>query len=55
VLQPEVLAALVACRMAAFKVPTLWKRLQAFPLTGSGKVQKFRLRELFDEGAVRLD
>ncbi|WP_237394526.1 class I adenylate-forming enzyme family protein [Mycobacterium paraintracellulare] len=32
-------------RMAAHKSPTRWFACTAFPLTGSGKVQKFRLRE----------
>ena len=27
------------------KTPTVWCRVDAFPMTGSGKIQKFRLRE----------
>jgi fatty-acyl-CoA synthase len=36
------------CRgtIATYKVPRHWKFVDAFPLTVTGKVQKFRLREL---------
>lgn len=34
-------------RLASFKVPERWMAVKSFPLTGSGKVQKFRLRERF--------
>jgi fatty-acyl-CoA synthase len=40
------LAAFCAGRIAAFKVPKHWKFVDAFPLTVTGKVQKFRMREL---------
>jgi fatty-acyl-CoA synthase len=33
-------------RLAAFKVPRHWRFVDAFPLTVTGKVQKFRLREM---------
>jgi fatty-acyl-CoA synthase len=33
-------------RIAAFKVPRHWKFVNEFPLTVTGKVQKFRMREL---------
>ena len=32
--------------LASYKVPRLWRVLEAFPQTASGKVQKFALREL---------
>ncbi|WP_116368809.1 AMP-binding protein [Parahaliea mediterranea] len=32
------------------KTPRLWYEVEAFPLTGSGKIQKFRLRELWQSG-----
>jgi len=32
------------------KTPTIWQRVGAFPLTGSGKIQKFRIREKFLSG-----
>jgi len=37
------------CRqhLAPHKTPRHWVFLEEFPLTGSGKVQKFRLRERF--------
>jgi fatty-acyl-CoA synthase len=40
------LAAFCAGRIATFKVPKYWKFVDAFPLTVTGKVQKFRMREL---------
>ncbi|MFK8019473.1 MAG: AMP-binding protein [Pseudomonadales bacterium] len=35
------------CRehLSAQKTPTVWQRVEQFPLTGSGKIQKFALRE----------
>jgi len=33
-------------RLAPFKTPRYWYYTEAFPLTGSGKVQKFRIAEL---------
>jgi fatty-acyl-CoA synthase len=33
--------------LAGFKVPRIWRAVDAFPLTASGKVQRFRLREVF--------
>jgi fatty-acyl-CoA synthase len=32
-------------RIAGFKVPRQWKFVDAFPMTVTGKVQKFRMRE----------
>ena len=32
------------------KTPTRWFELDEFPLTGSGKIQKFALRELWQDG-----
>jgi acyl-CoA synthetase (AMP-forming)/AMP-acid ligase II len=34
-------------RLAGFKVPRFWLMVDAFPMTASGKVQKFALRERF--------
>lgn len=45
VLDPNELVTLLTGRVAPFKVPRIWRTLEAFPLTGSGKVQKFKLRE----------
>ncbi len=33
-------------RLAAFKVPRYWQFVDTFPMTVTGKVQKFRLREM---------
>jgi fatty-acyl-CoA synthase len=33
-------------RLARFKVPRFWRFVESFPLTVTGKVQKFRLREM---------
>lgn len=33
-------------RMATFKIPSRWKFVDAFPMTVTGKVQKFRMREI---------
>ena len=43
------------CRehMSPQKTPTVWCQLEAFPLTGSGKVQKFILRDQFIAGEYR--
>ncbi len=37
-------------RLAPQKTPTLWCAVDAFPLTGSGKIQKFSLRERYLAG-----
>ena len=40
------------CRkhMSPQKTPTIWVSIEKFPLTGSGKIQKFKLKENFQEG-----
>jgi len=35
-----------AHQLAPFKVPRLWKFVTEFPLTVTGKVQKYRMREI---------
>ena len=42
---PE-LAAACRGRIAGYKIPRHWKIVEAFPMTITGKVQKYRLREL---------
>ena len=32
--------------MAAYKVPKFWRFTEVFPMTVTGKIQKYRLREL---------
>jgi fatty-acyl-CoA synthase len=33
-------------RIATFKIPQFWKFVDSFPLTVTGKVQKYRMREI---------
>jgi len=40
-------------RLAAFKVPRFWLTVDAFPMTASGKVQKFALRDRFTADATQ--
>jgi fatty-acyl-CoA synthase len=40
-------------RLAGFKVPRFWLMVDAFPMTASGKVQKFALRDRFTAGAAQ--
>lgn len=53
---PEVeqLRAHVRSRLAAPKAPRYWVFLEEFPLTGSGKIQKFVLRERWDAGVFAV-
>jgi fatty-acyl-CoA synthase len=44
------LAAYVRQHLAAFKAPRTWIAVDEFPLTGSGKIQKFVLRDRFLNG-----
>ena len=32
-------------RIASFKIPRYWRFVDAFPMTVTGKVQKFKMRE----------
>ena len=34
------------------KTPTIWVQLEAFPMTGSGKIQKFKLKEEYMAGSL---
>lgn len=45
-LTAEHLRAACQGRIATFKIPRYWKFVDAFPLTVTGKVQKFRMREI---------
>jgi len=40
-------------RMAPHKVPARWFIADAFPMTGSGKIQKFRMAEFAKSGSIR--
>ncbi len=50
---PEEIQEFVRARLAAFKVPRHIHFVENFPQTASGKVQKFRLREIYG-GAARV-
>ena len=39
--------------LAPHKPPRHWFVIEAFPMTGSGKIQKFKLRELWAKGELR--
>jgi fatty-acyl-CoA synthase len=45
-LTEQQLAAFCQGKIAKFKVPRWWKFVETYPMTVTGKVQKFRLREL---------
>jgi fatty-acyl-CoA synthase len=49
---PDELFAFVREHLAAYKTPRHWVFVDTFPLTGSGKVQKFALRERFVSGEL---
>jgi fatty-acyl-CoA synthase len=40
------LRAACAGRIASYKIPRHWKFVDSFPTTVTGKVQKFRMREI---------
>ena len=33
-------------RIATYKIPRYWKFVDAFPMTVTGKIQKFKMREM---------
>jgi fatty-acyl-CoA synthase len=41
----EALAAACRGQIATYKIPRYWKFVDAFPMTVTGKIQKFRMRE----------
>ena len=45
------LKAFVRERLSPQKTPAFWVWVEDWPLTGSGKIQKFKLREAFEAGA----
>ena len=42
----EELAAFCRGRIATFKIPSYWKFVDEFPTTVTGKIQKFKMREM---------
>jgi fatty-acyl-CoA synthase len=49
---PAELSAYIRERLAGFKVPRAWVFVDTFPLTGSGKIKKFVLREMYVSGEL---
>ncbi len=47
------LKAFIRARLSPQKTPQHWIWVDQWPLTGSGKIQKFRLRERFEKGAFQ--
>jgi fatty-acyl-CoA synthase len=43
---PEQLVAYCKGRIATYKIPRYWNFVDGFPMTVTGKIQKFRMREL---------
>ena len=48
------LKAFVRERLSPQKTPAHWIWVDEWPLTGSGKIQKFKLREAFERGEFDL-
>jgi fatty-acyl-CoA synthase len=46
------LFAYVREHLAPYKTPRHWFALDTFPMTGSGKIQKYKLREMSANGEV---
>ena len=40
------LAAFCRGKIATYKIPRYWKFVDGFPMTVTGKIQKFRMREI---------
>ena len=53
--KPEVSDLIAHCRqyLSPVKTPTKWMFVEEWPLTGSGKIQKFNLLESFEQGAYK--
>ncbi len=45
-LDADAARAFCAGTIATFKIPRYWKFVDAFPMTVTGKIQKFRMREM---------
>jgi fatty-acyl-CoA synthase len=53
VIDKEELSTYMRASLAPHKTPRHWFLVKTFPLTGSGKIQKFKLRELWAKGEVQ--
>ena len=51
-LTPDELGRFCAGRIARFKAPARWFRVESFPLTASGKIRKTELRDMAANGAL---
>jgi fatty-acyl-CoA synthase len=51
--EKDELVAYVRAELAAYKAPRIWVFMEEFPMTPSGKVQKFVLRDRFVAGELR--
>ena len=49
--EDELVAATAAGKIATYKIPRYWKFVDGFPMTVTGKIQKFRMREVGGRGA----
>jgi acyl-CoA synthetase (AMP-forming)/AMP-acid ligase II len=49
-LELEEMRELLTGQVARYKIPAHLRTLEELPLTPSGKVQKFKLKELFESG-----
>ena len=45
-LDADALTAFCRGTIATFKIPRYWRIVDAFPMTVTGKIQKFRMREI---------
>jgi len=53
-LDEDKLVAACRGRIASYKIPRYWKAVDSFPMTVTGKIQKFRMREIaIDELGLR--
>ena len=53
VIDKEELSAYMRASLAPHKTPRHWFLIETFPLTGSGKIQKFKLREFWAKGEMQ--
>jgi fatty-acyl-CoA synthase len=53
-LQPVALKAFIRERLSPQKTPAFWVWVENWPLTGSGKIKKFALREAFQNGEYEV-
>jgi len=53
VLDKDELFGYVREHLAPHKTPRHWFTVDSFPLTGSGKIQKFKLRDAWNDGPWR--